>query len=131
MRCRAWARQVLLAAAALACALSAQAGVMTRDELKARFPPPLIIGEKDPQLPVWPIFKQDATATVLVGYAFESIDLAPIPGFSGTPPNLLVLLDAKGAFVDVRVLSQHEPVFLDGLAQVWHVALRPSMESMT
>lgn len=113
----AWARRIVLAAAAVGLAPSTQAGVMTRDELKARLPPPLMVGEKETQLPVWPILKQDATATVLVGYAFESIDLAPIPGFSGTPPNLLVLLDPKGTFVDVRVLSQHEPVFLDGLGE--------------
>ena len=43
---------------------------------------------------------------------FES---APVPGFSGTPINLLVLLDAKGGFTDVKVLSHHEPVFLEGL----------------
>ena len=48
---------------------------------------------------------------------FESIDLAPIPGFSGTPLNLLVALDANGQFLDVRVLSHHEPVFLDGLGE--------------
>ena len=45
------------------------------------------------------------------------IDLAPIPGFSGTPINLLVALDAGLAtFLDVKVrASYHEPVFVDGL----------------
>jgi transcriptional regulator of nitric oxide reductase len=81
------------------------------------FPSPLIVGEKAQDLPVWPILKQDATATPVVAYAFESIDLAPLPGFSGTPFNLLVLLDVKGGFMDVRVLSHHEPVFLDGLGE--------------
>jgi transcriptional regulator of nitric oxide reductase len=46
---------------------------------------------------------------------FESIDLAPIPGFEGTPINLLVAVDAEGRFLDVEVLRQHEPVFLGGL----------------
>jgi len=54
---------------------------------------------------------------VLVAYIFESIDLAPVSGFSGTPLNLLVALDAQGGFLDVRVLSHHEPVFLDGLGE--------------
>lgn len=107
----------LAAGLLLALAPLAQAGVMTRATMVEAFPPPLIVGEKDAQLPVWPIFKQDATATPLVGYVFESIDLAPIPGFSGTPLNLLVGLDAKGNFFDVRVLSHHEPVFLDGLGE--------------
>ncbi|HEY1392068.1 MAG TPA: 4Fe-4S binding protein, partial [Methylibium sp.] len=90
---------------------------MTRQTLQQAFPAPLMVGERDADLPVWPIFKQDATATVLVGYAFESIDFAPVPGFSGTPMNLLVMLDPKGQFIDVRVLSHHEPVFLDGLGE--------------
>ena len=93
----------------------AQAGTLDKAALQQRFPSPLIVGERDAQLPVWPLFRQDGTATPLVGYAFESVDLAPIPGFSGTPVDLLVLLDAKGTFVDVQVLSQHEPVFVDGL----------------
>ena len=108
--------RVLLFVAALGwLAGAAQAGVMTKAAMRAQFPPPLIVGEKEAQLPVWPIFKQDGTATPLVAYVFESIDLAPIPGFSGTPMNLLVAMDPKGVFLDVLVLSQHEPVFLDGL----------------
>lgn len=91
------------------------AGVMTKQSLAQAFPTPLIVGDKDAALPVWPIFKQELTSTLLIGYAFESIDLAPIPGFSGTPFNLLVALNANGDFMDVQVLSQHEPVFLEGL----------------
>jgi transcriptional regulator of nitric oxide reductase len=90
---------------------------MSRERLQQLFPAPLTVGERDAALPVWPVFKQDATRTVLAGYLFESIDLAPVPGFSGTPVNLLVALDAQGRFLDVRVLSQHEPVFLDGLGE--------------
>ena len=102
---------------AMACLLgaTAQAGTLTQADLRQRFPSPLIVGERDAQLPVWPLFRQDGTAVPLVGYVYESVDLAPIPGFSGTPPNLLVALDAKGTFMDVQVLSQHEPVFVDGL----------------
>jgi transcriptional regulator of nitric oxide reductase len=112
-----WRRPALLLAFMLALALASavHAGTLTKAQLQQRFPSPLIVGERDAQLPTWPLFRQDGTATPLVGYVFESIDLAPIPGFSGTPPNLLVALDAKGAFMDVQVLSQHEPVFVDGL----------------
>lgn len=101
----------------LCAGLPAQAGTMTRDTMRQAFPPPLVVGEKDRELPVWPIFKQDGTATPIIAYVFESIDMAPIPGFSGTPFNLLVTLDAKGVFTSVRVLSHHEPVFLDGLGE--------------
>ncbi|HEX6362406.1 MAG TPA: 4Fe-4S binding protein [Albitalea sp.] len=106
----------VLLAAALA-APRAHAGTLTRAQLQSLFPHPLMVGERDAQLPVWPVFKQEATATVLVAWLFESIDLAPLPGFAGVPVNLLVALDPKGAFLDVRVLSQHEPVFLDGLGE--------------
>jgi len=110
------ARRVALAIAGT-CAIvgGTQAGTPTKADLQQRFPSPLIVGERDAELPVWPLFRQDGTAVPLVGYVYESVDLAPIPGFSGTPPNLLVALDAKGVFMDVQVLSQHEPVFLDGL----------------
>jgi NosR/NirI family nitrous oxide reductase transcriptional regulator len=103
---------------ALLCScLSAHAGVLTRADLVKRFPAPLTVGDKQADIPVWPLFKQNATATELVGYVFESIDLAPIPGFAGVPINLLVAIDPKGSFLDVAVLSQHEPVFLDGLGE--------------
>lgn len=99
----------------MAGTLPALAGILTHDELVRRFPSPYIIGQKDAALPVWPVFKQNATSNELVGYLFESIDFAPVPGFSGVPMNLLVALDPKGNFFDVQVLSHHEPVFLDGL----------------
>lgn len=90
---------------------------MTREELVRRYPTPLIFGEKESPTPVWPIYQQNATENRLVGYVFESIDLAPIPGFAGVPFNLLIMLDPLGNFLDVKVLSQHEPVFVDGLGE--------------
>ena len=103
---------------ALLCASGpAHAGVLTRAALVTHFPAPLMVGDKQADLPVWPLFRQNATATELVGYVFESIDLAPIPGFAGVPINLLVAIDPQGSFLDVAVLSHHEPVFLDGLGE--------------
>ena len=99
----------------LLCVAQVQAGVMTRESMAQAFPAPLVVGEKDRDVPVWPIYAQDLTSTTIIAYAFESIDFAAIPGFSGTPFNLLVALDKDGKFMDVKVLSQHEPVFLDGL----------------
>ena len=96
-------------------AASATAGQLDRAALERAFPPPLVVGEKDDRLPVWPILKQQAGAYEVFAYAFESVDLAPIPGFGGTPPDLLIALAPDGTFRDVRVVSQHEPVFLEGL----------------
>lgn len=97
--------------------LAAGAGTLGKEALGRHFPAPLQVGEKDAELPIWPIFIQDAMAPILAGYAFESIDLAPIPGFSGTPFNLLIAINPRGKFLAVKVLSQHEPVFLDGLGE--------------
>lgn len=107
---------LFLLALALPCH-DAAAGVLGRADIARRFPAPLAVGERDAALPVWPLYKQNATATELVGYVFESIDLAPVPGFAGVPLNLLVALDAKGGFMGVAVLSHHEPVFLEGLGE--------------
>jgi NosR/NirI family transcriptional regulator, nitrous oxide reductase regulator len=106
----------LFAALLLLCALlqSAQAGVMTKATLSQKFPSPYMVGDKDTELPVWPIFKQEMTSTELIGYVYESIDFVSLPGFAGAPINLLVALDAKGNFMDVQVVSHHEPVFLEG-----------------
>jgi transcriptional regulator of nitric oxide reductase len=108
---------VLLAAATFGPHSMATAGVLDRAALEQHFPAPYVVGERDAELPVWPIFKANGPTTDLMAYVFESVDLAPIPGFSGTPMNLLVALTPKGEFLDVRVLSQHEPVFLDGLGE--------------
>jgi NosR/NirI family nitrous oxide reductase transcriptional regulator len=94
---------------------TASAGTLDRVALEQIFPPPFIVGEREEKPPLWPIFKHDMTSDVLVAYVFESVDLAPVPGFSGTPPNLLVALKPDGSFLAVRVLSQHEPVFVGGL----------------
>lgn len=112
---------VLLAAAAMAAAAlawpaaAAIAGELARTDIERRFQPPLRVGDKLRDVPAWPLTSELAPDAGPVGYVFESIDLAPIPGFEGTPINLLVAVDAEGRFLDVEVLRQHEPVFLDGL----------------
>jgi NosR/NirI family nitrous oxide reductase transcriptional regulator len=95
--------------------LVAQASTLDRAAMESFFPKPLTVGERDATLPVWPIFRQSYNGDVLAAYAFESVDFEPIPGFSGTPVNLLVAVKPSGEFLGVTVLSQHEPVFVDGL----------------
>ncbi|OWW22832.1 hypothetical protein AYR66_12655 [Noviherbaspirillum denitrificans] len=107
----------LLAAFLLCLALPCGAGVLTRAALEKLYPSPWMIGDKDAAVPVWPVHRQNGPTTELVGYLFESIDFVSVPGFAGVPINLLVALDARGNFIDVRVVSHHEPVFLDGLGE--------------
>ena len=96
-------------------AAPAVAGALDRAAMERAFPAPLMVGEKDDQLPIWPILKQAAGSWDVVAYAFESIDFAPIPGFGGTPPDLLIALAPDGTFLEAKVISHHEPVFLEGL----------------
>jgi NosR/NirI family nitrous oxide reductase transcriptional regulator len=98
----------------LALAAGARAGSLSRDDLALVFPAPLVVGERDPDLPVWPVF-HGGGQNQLAAWAFESADFATIPGFSGSPVNLLVALRPDGSYLDVRVLEQHEPVFVHGL----------------
>lgn len=94
---------------------SAIAGDLGKTDLQRRFGPPLIVGERLRDIPAWPITSELLPESGPVGYVFESIDIAPIPGFEGTPFNLLIAIDTAGRFLDVEVLRQHEPVFLGGL----------------
>ncbi len=88
---------LLLAFAVLCVCVDAAAGVLTKAQLARRFPAPLIVGDKEAGLSVWPVFKQNMTSVDLVGYVFESADLAPVPGFAGVPMNLLVAIDGRAA----------------------------------
>ncbi len=79
--------------------------------LKELFPKATVIGEKEKDLPVWSIYQLNE----LIGYAFESNDHVDLNGFSGERINLLIGLDIDGVVSGVRVLYQHEPIFLHGL----------------
>ena len=51
------------------------------------------------------------------GYVFESEPLAPLPGFSGSPINILVVLDLEGRFLNVQLIEHNEPIFVSGLGE--------------
>ena len=106
----------------------ATAGTLTKADIEKRFQDRAVqvgaarasgdsvsIGDKLSDVPAWPVYSEKNPNAGPVFYVFETFDLAPIPGFEGTPMNLLVEMDANGKFVDVEVLRQHEPVFLGGL----------------
>jgi len=95
----------------------AHAGELTKADVERRVKPPLHVQEKLTQIAAWPLTSELEPEAGPVGYVFESIDLAPVPGFEGTPMNFLVSIDRKGNFMDVELLHQHEPVFLGGLGE--------------
>ncbi|WP_265943666.1 4Fe-4S binding protein [Dechloromonas sp. A34] len=96
---------------------AADAGELSKADIERRFQPPLHVQEKLSQIPAWPLTSELEPEGGPVGYVFESIDLAPVPGFEGTPMNFLVSIDRKGNFLNVELLRQHEPVFLGGLGE--------------
>ncbi|MEL6965490.1 MAG: 4Fe-4S binding protein, partial [Pseudomonadota bacterium] len=84
----------------------------TDHEIAALIVPPHQLGARIDDRALWYVLNAGGEP---VGYAFETAPLAPIPGFSGQPVNLLVSLDLDGQFLDAVVLSQNEPVFVSGL----------------
>jgi NosR/NirI family nitrous oxide reductase transcriptional regulator len=91
------------------------ASQLSHDDIATKFAPPYVLGERDAKLPIYPIFKQLGGTDLLDGYIFESADIAPIPGFSGTPINLLIHINKDGIILSAQVIGHHEPVFLEGL----------------
>jgi NosR/NirI family transcriptional regulator, nitrous oxide reductase regulator len=118
------------------------AGELDKRGIEKYFPAPLLVGEKDGKLAIWPIFKPPGSPVdvvpsidvqgrtvwpfgqtgadaagkpILMGYAFESTDIAPVPGYSGKVINMLIAIDTKGKFLDVRLLTHQEPLFVGGL----------------
>lgn len=53
----------------------------------------------------------------LLGYLFETMDIAPIPAYSGKPVNLLVALDLQGKIQLAQVLYHDEPILLVGIPE--------------
>ncbi|MEY8252373.1 MAG: regulatory protein NosR, partial [Colwellia sp.] len=66
---------------------------------------------------VWTVYKQGAKGEDIVGYAFETNDIAKIPAYSGEPVNMLVAIDPKGVYLGVKVLEHHEPIILAGIPE--------------
>ena len=68
-----------------------------------------IVGEIQADIPAYPLFIQNkvtpSAKPELVGYAFETIDLEPIRGYSGKPIDVLVVIDTAGIYRDVRLIS--------------------------
>jgi len=81
--------------------------------ITATFPHATSIGEKSGELPVWTIKEDDE----VIGYSFETDDIALIPAYSGEPVNSLVSIDTSGKIIAVNVLEHHEPILLVGIPE--------------
>lgn len=92
----------------------AVSATLDRDALAAQIEPPNELGELLNEQGVWSIL--DRTGEI-AGYVFETLPLAPLPGFSGAPINVLVTLDKDGKFLRADLIEHNEPIFVSGLGQ--------------
>jgi transcriptional regulator of nitric oxide reductase len=92
----------------------AAAGPSPRDRIAPLIVPPYALGEALDDRGLYSLLNSGGAEA---GYVFETGPLAPLPGFSGAPINMLVLLDLQGAFIDVRLLDHNEPIFVSGLGE--------------
>ncbi|QOR40720.1 regulatory protein NosR [Billgrantia diversa] len=78
------------------------------------FPQAAQLTDTEGSLPIMTV--QDDAGEPL-GYVFESVDIAPIPAYSGKPVNLLVGIDLEGRIVLADILSHEEPIMLVGIPE--------------
>jgi transcriptional regulator of nitric oxide reductase/polyferredoxin len=87
---------------------------LSRDELTPLIVPPYALGENLDDRGVWGLLNSGGAEA---GYVLETGNLAPLPGFSGAPINLLVMIDLEGRFLDVKLIAHNEPIFVSGLGE--------------
>jgi NosR/NirI family nitrous oxide reductase transcriptional regulator len=94
---------------------NAHAGLLNRQDIDKLLEGQYIVGDVQPDMPVYPLFAKSAASTdgkpKLIGYAFESLDFEAVRGYSGKPIDLLVAMDLMGAFMDIRLIEHKEPFF--------------------
>ena len=89
-------------------------GPMPREMLAPLVAPPMELGPEAGEDGVYELLNSGGA---LAGYVFETGPLAPLPGFSGAPVDVLVTVDLEGRFLDVRLLEHNEPIFVSGLPE--------------
>ena len=85
-----------------------------RDVLEPFVVPPMSLGEKLNDEGVWQLLNSGGAEA---GFVFETEPMAPLPGFSGASINMFVILDLDGRFLDVKLISHNEPIFVSGLGE--------------
>ncbi|MFT7391993.1 MAG: NosR/NirI family nitrous oxide reductase transcriptional regulator [Paracoccaceae bacterium] len=106
--------RALFLVAALASPALADEAFLPPDAIAAKIEPPYQLGERLSDDGVWSIVNLDGKDA---GYVFQTAPLAPLPGFSGAPIDMLVTLDLEGRFINVELLKHNEPIFVSGLGQ--------------
>ncbi|MDX8351951.1 4Fe-4S binding protein [Cognatiyoonia sp. IB215182] len=95
-------------------AAASLAAPLDRDALAPFIVPPMSLGEQLNDEGVWQLLNSGGAEA---GFVFETEPMAPLPGFSGAAINMLVVLDLDGRFLDVKLISHNEPIFVSGLGE--------------
>lgn len=105
-----------IVAAVLWCvsAVCAVAEVLSEDEIAGQIFAPMSLGALISDNGVYELLNSGGAHA---GYVFQTEPMAALPGFSGAPINVLVVLDLEGRFLDVQLLDHNEPIFVSGLGQ--------------
>jgi len=82
-----------------------------QDEIKNFFPEATVIGGKQQEVPVIPVYQLQE----LLGFVFESNDFVNIQGFSGNRVNMLIGMDVDGTLLGNKIIEHQEPIFLHGI----------------
>ena len=94
--------------------LAALAEPLSRDDIESYIRAPFSLGSALNENGVYSLLNSGGADA---GYVFESEPLAPLPGFSGAPINMLIVLDLEGRFLDVQLIEHNEPIFVSGLGE--------------
>lgn len=108
--------RALVVAAFVVClpVLSALAEPLTREDIAPLIVPPMSLGDPLNDNGAWELLNSGGAQA---GYVFETGPMAPLPGFSGAVINVMVVLDLDGRYLDARLLSHNEPIFVSGLGE--------------
>lgn len=103
----------LLIMAGLAHAGEPSTKTLSHEEAAKFVEPPYSLGESIGD-GSWELINLDGRTA---GYGFESAPLAPLPGFSGAPINMFVMITVEGKLIDVKLVRHNEPIFVSGLGE--------------
>ena len=87
---------------------------VSKERIQSEVIAPYSLGEKTETDGVWELLNGSGARG---GYVIESEYITPLPGFSGAPINLIILIDLDGTIIDVKLLNHNEPIFVSGLGE--------------
>ena len=93
---------------------SVSADLVTEERIRSEVIAPYSLGDATDINGVWQLLNGSGLQE---GYVIESEYISPLPGFSGDPINIFVMIDLEGVIIEVKLLNQSEPIFVSGLGE--------------